>query len=178
MNAVQGLEQWCLHSGLTNLQVKEKKKTNSSVFGSENHVQFKSGTSRVFGFISASLLCYLHSSERLTHSSSGAHCSTNFMSLLNNSSKEEKSVSPCAGSLYSVMKWHEKGLANSWLAQLSRKKQSSYFECWKCCMIYSDCEGRKLAGAGVGERMTKDLEFLITVTIESVIFQFVQMHSV
>lgn len=35
----------------------------------------------------------------------GACGSRNFMSLLNDLSKEEKSVSPCSGSVYCVMKW-------------------------------------------------------------------------
>lgn len=33
-----------------------------------DHVGYSSNQGQVFGFISASLLCYLHSSEWLTHS--------------------------------------------------------------------------------------------------------------
>lgn len=45
-------------------------------------------------------------------------------------------------------------------------------------MIYSDCEGRTLERGGVSASVTEDLEFQTSLTIDSVIFQSVQMIQV
>lgn len=161
------------------LTCRSGKNNSLLLFISENHLQFKSGP-RVFGFISASLLCYLHSSGWLTHSCPRGWSRRNFMSLLKNLRKEV---------FYLVLEarcvlWNEtkKESANSWLARWSRKKKRSYFKCWGYCMIYSEqaawTESRREGGVSEWvKEWPQTLKSDMAVTTDSVICQFVQMRS-